>query len=281
MEGQVFQPLDDGVSQELVDGHAVILYPFFQGTAADACALVSVFGRCFAGYPLEGLQDFCPSQHFLDGVGTQKIEVNIVQPLGVSPFVPLGPFLGIADGAYASQIDCRHEVGLVCLLNQVGERQVGRVGMADVAPHDEGESPDFGWPENVGITGGLGTPFNDALVDGAQFVEMVALVGATPRVEEGEHARDEQAGLVHGDSIRTGEYGACLPVFPLAVAEEQGVVGGEKVPEVACLPDEAADEGGTVGKGGAGSHDEVFCHDVAADVGRGGGIAVDGAVFQT
>ncbi len=85
---------------------------------------------------------------------------------------------------------------------------------------------------------------------------------------------------MHGDRVGSCEYRACLSVFSLAVAEEEGVVGGEEVAEVARLPDEAAYEGGAVGDAGAGGDDEVFGDDVVPDGDGGFRAAVDGAVFE-
>ena len=52
--------------------------------------------------------------------------------------------------------------------------------------HYDGEGADLGGPEHIGVAGGFGAAFDDALVDRAELVHVVALVGAGAGVEEAE-----------------------------------------------------------------------------------------------
>lgn len=174
-----------------MDGEGVVINSLAERPAFDAGALVGVFFRGFAGNTAEVAQQFDSRHHLADGVGAEKVEVDAIEPVGVGAFVASRPFLRVADGTYATEVDGRYEVGLVVLFQQVGERQIRCVRVADMASHNQRESPDFCRPEDIGVAGGLGASFDDALMDGAQFVEVVALVGTRAGVEKREHAGDE------------------------------------------------------------------------------------------
>ena len=174
----------------------------------------------------------------------------------------------------------RDEVGRVLLFDQIGERQPGGVGMVHVPAHHQGERAHPGWPEDVGVRGGLRAALQDALVDRSQLVHVVGLVGTAAGVHEGEMARDEQGGLVvrHREGPREDRAG--LAVLALAVGEEQGVGRAVAVAEMAGLADETARERGVVRQVGAAFDDEVVGDDPVADPHRSGLVAVHAAVAE-
>lgn len=102
-----------------------------------------------------GFQRFPPFEHLLYGVRTQQVVVDKIQLVGIGTLVALRPFLGIADSTYTAQVDTRHKISRVILLYQVGERQIGSVGMINVTPHDKGECPYPRRPQDVRIRSGL------------------------------------------------------------------------------------------------------------------------------
>ena len=53
------------------------------------------------------------------------------------------------------------------LLDKVREGQVAGVAVTTVTSHDEREGTDAGWPQNVGVAGGLGATLQSSLVDRA------------------------------------------------------------------------------------------------------------------
>ena len=113
--------------------------------------------------------------------------------------------------------------------------------------HDDGEGPDLGGPEHVGVAAGLGAALDDALVDRPELVHVVALVGAAAGVEEGEQARDQEGGFVVRDGVRPGEDGAGLAVEAAAIGEEDGILGGVLLGQHAALADEAMGDDRAVG----------------------------------
>ena len=83
-------------------------------------------------------------------------------------------------------------------------------------------------------------------MDRTELVHVVALVGAGTGIHEGKHSRYQKRGLVVRDSIGTRENGAGFTVFPVAVAEEQGIRCRISVSDMAGLAYEASGNGGTV-----------------------------------
>lgn len=281
LEGDAFEAFDEGVAHELVYGGLVVVEAVVEGLVADFAALEGIGLGGLAGDLFEVVQEDASGYHFLYGVGAQQVVVDLVEWPGIGAPVAPGPFLGVADGSYAFQVDAGHDPGGVVLFDQVGEGQVGGIGVVDVPPHDEREGSYAGGPEDVGVGGGFGSAFEHALVDGAEFVEVVALVGARPGVHEGEHAGDEQRGFVVGDGEGAGKDGAGFAVFALAVAEEEAVGGGVVVADAAGLPDEGAADLRALVDVCAGGEDKVVADHSVSDLYGGVGIAVDGAVFQS
>ena len=280
LEVDVLQPLDDGIAKELMDGYLVETDTLDKGRVAYLGAMERVNVRQLATRLAQVEQYLPPLEHLLHGVGAEQVVVNEVELVRVGALVALGPFLRIADGAHAAQVDTRHEVGGVVLLDEVGEGQITRVRMGDVAPHDERESTDTGRPENVGVGSGLGTALQRALMDGAQLIHVVALIGTGTGVHKREHTGNEQGGLVVRHRERPGKDGTGLAVLALTVAEEQGVGGRVVVPQLASLPHKTAREHGTVVNIGTGRDDEVVADNAVANVYRGGLVAVDTAIAQ-
>ena len=95
--------------------------------------------------------------------------------------------------------------------------------MADMPSHDQRECADLCRPEDIGVRGCLRSPLQQSMMDRAQFIHMVALIGAGSGIHEREHSGYKQGGFMMGDGKRACEYGACLTVLALAVAEEQRV----------------------------------------------------------
>ena len=48
--------------------------------------------------------------------------------------------------------------------------------MLGVASQNQGESTNLGGPQNIRVAGGLGSPLNDALVNGTELVHVIALI---------------------------------------------------------------------------------------------------------
>lgn len=118
-EGGPFEPFDDGVAHELVDGHRVELYPLLERTVLDGGALERVAFGGFARRLFEPLQGVDTLQHLLDGIGAEQVEVDAVELVGVGASVALGPLLGIAYGTYTLEVGPRHEVGVLAVLDEV------------------------------------------------------------------------------------------------------------------------------------------------------------------
>ena len=146
--------------------------------------------------------------------------------------------------------------------------------------HHQRKRTDTGRPQDIGIGGRFGAPLQDALVDGAQLVHVVALVGAGTGVHEGEFAGNKQGTLVVGHRERTGKNGAGLTVLSLAIAEEEGIGGAVGMAQGATLPHKTARKGGIVFYLGAAADDKIVRNHAIADGYRRHHIAVDAAVFQ-
>lgn len=164
-EVDILQTFDYRVAEELVDSDFVETDALHQCGIAYLGAVEGIDVGQFARSVAQVFQRFPPLEHLLYGIGAQKVVVDEVQFVGISAPVALRPFLGIADSAYASQVDTRHEVGGVVLLYQIREGQVGSIGMVDVTSHNEGERPYPRRPQDVRVGSGLGSAFQRSLVD--------------------------------------------------------------------------------------------------------------------
>ena len=80
---------------------------------------------------------------------------------------------------------------------------------------------------HVGAGAALDTASENALVHGAQFVQVVAEIGGRARVHEGEHRAYQQGGLVMGNCEWTGQYRYGLSVLTVGIGEKQTVRAGE------------------------------------------------------
>ena len=92
--------------------------------------------------------------------------------------------------------------------------------MIHVTPHDEAKSTNTRWPQDIRIGGGLAATLYDPLVNGAELVQVVALVRATARIKEGVVTSDQKATLVHRNGKGTCKDGTSLTVFALTVRKE-------------------------------------------------------------
>ena len=99
--------------------------------------------------------------------------------------------------------------------------------MIHMTPHNQAESPDTRRPQDIGVGGGLATTLYDALVNGAELVQVVALVRATARIEERVVTSDQQTTLVHRDGKGSCKDGTSLSVFALTIGKEKRVVRTE------------------------------------------------------
>ena len=146
--------------------------------------------------------------------------------------------------------------------------------------HNDSESADFGGPEHLRITCGLGAAFDDTLMDGAELIHVVALVGAAAGVEEREQAGDQERGFVVGNGVRPGEDGAGLAVEAAAIGEEDGIFGGVLFGKLGRLADETICEDYAIGNFRAGTGDKVMCENSRSDINGVLWAAIDGAVFK-
>ena len=142
---------DEGVAQELLDGYAIEVLSAMEGMVADLGALIGIDIAGAAAECFQILKDMQSAEHLVDGIGREEVVVDLVQtPFGIA-LVTLRPLLGIANRADRTQVHGRGEVRLAVLLDQIGEGQVAGVGVCGVAPHDEREGSDAGWPEDVRV----------------------------------------------------------------------------------------------------------------------------------
>ena len=277
---QVLEALNQRVAEELAYAGVVEPDALGQGVVGDFGAVERIHVRQFAGSVTQVVEGLEALDHFLYREGTQEVVVDAVQLLRVLAGVSAGPLLGVAYGTDAAEVDARHEEGRVVLLDEVGEGQVGRVGVGHVPSHHQRERSHPRGPEHVGVGCGLGAPLQDALVDGAELVHMVALVGTGPGVHKREHPRDEQRRFVvrHGEG--PCEDGAGLAVLAVAVAEEQGVGSRVAVRKRAGLAHEAAGHHRVVFNLAAGGEDEVGGYHAAAHAHGVRRVGIDAAVVE-
>ena len=109
---------------------------------------------------------------------------------------------------------------------------------------------------------------------------MVGLVGSAAGVHEGEHAGNQQGGLVVRDRERPRKDGAGLSVLPLAVGEKEGIRSAVAVAETAALADKAARHRRVVFHPAAALEDKVVHDDAMADVDGSDGVGTDTSVAQ-
>jgi len=209
-------------------------------------------------------QDLLSSDHSLDGEGTQQVEIDGIEQFGVFAAVAARPFHGVADGSHASEVNSRGQPAFVLVFDQIGERHIGGIVVFIVPSHDQGEGADACRPEQIGVAGGLGAPFDDSMVNGPQFVHVVTLVGTAARVTEREQSGNKQGGLVVRDGKGAGEDAAGLPVKALTVAEEKGVDGRIVFAQNTSLPNKAVGHHGMVADLGARRDDKSFGHHVVS-----------------
>lgn len=97
--------------------------------------------QMFAGYPPKLFQNRTSLEHFLNGVWTQKIVIDIIQSVRVFPFVTFRPLLSIANGTHTSQIHSRNQISRVPLLDQIRERKIGGIGRLTWRPITREKAP--------------------------------------------------------------------------------------------------------------------------------------------
>ena len=141
-----FKTLDDGVAKKLMDGYLVIAYTAIQRGVFNFGTLIRVDFRSLARHPLQLFQDRASLKHLLNGIRTEKVIVDIIQTVRVCTFVTFRPLLGITDCTHTTQVDSRHQIRGILLLNQVGERQVRCIGMVHMTPHHQRKSAYTGRP---------------------------------------------------------------------------------------------------------------------------------------
>ena len=69
-------------------------------------------------------------------------------------------------------------------LYKIRERQTRGVGVIDMASHNERERADTCRPKNIRVARGLGATFHHPLVNRAELIHVIALVGAGAGVEK-------------------------------------------------------------------------------------------------
>ena len=94
------------------------------------------------------------------------------------------PFPDVPDSADRLEVYSRNDVSHALLLNEIGEWKVAGVRIVDVPSHHEGEGSDLCRIENVGVGRCLGSALENALMDRAQLVHVVALVRARTGIHE-------------------------------------------------------------------------------------------------
>ena len=147
--GEILEAGDDRVAKEFDDGSVVITDALAEGGVADFGAVVGIDIGQFTRGVLEVPEELCPLYHLLDGEGGEEVVIDAVQSVRVLAGVALGPFLGVADGAYASEVHAGDQVRGVLLLDEIGERQVCGIRVGDVAAHHKGKRAYAGRPEDI------------------------------------------------------------------------------------------------------------------------------------
>ena len=74
------------------------------------------------------------------------------------------------------------------LLHEVREWPFAAVGTGSAMSHNQRKRTDMRGPRDVAARSGFASPFQHAVVPGAELVGVVALVGARTGVHEREHA---------------------------------------------------------------------------------------------
>ena len=108
--------------------------------------------------------------------------------------------------------------------------------MVDVTTHNERESPHPCRPQNIRIGSGLSAAFQRSLVNRAELVHVITLIGTGTGIHKGEHTGYKQSGFVVRHRIRSGKDGTCFTVFSLTITEEQGIRSRIVMPQFASLP---------------------------------------------
>ena len=220
-------------------------------------------------------------EHLLHGVRTKQVIIDEVQLVGIFAAVALGPLLRITNRTDTAQVDARHQIRGVVLLDEVRERQVGRIRMVDMAPHDERESTHAGRPQDIRVGRSLGATLQRTLVNGAELVHVIALVRARTGIHKREHTGNEQRRLVVRHSERSGKDSTRLTILSLAVAEEQRIAGRIVMPQLTGLPHETAGQHHSIVDVRATGDDEVVADNPISNVYRSSLVTVDTTVIET
>ena len=138
---QVLEPLDQGITQELLDAYVVVAYALLEGAVRDLGAVERVQVRQLPGGIAQVVQGLEALEHLLDGEGAQQVVVDAVQLVRVLTGIAAGPLLRIAYGAHAAEVHPGSQEGSIVLLDEVREGQVGGVRVCDVAAHHQRERP--------------------------------------------------------------------------------------------------------------------------------------------
>ena len=128
---------DQAVAKEFLDTYSIEFLTAMQRAVADLCALVSIDIAGGAAELLQFIKDIKSVEHLINRVGREEVEVHLIQPSLRYSAVALRPLLGIAHGTHGTEINSWCEVSLTILLNQVGERKQGGIGIGGMAAHDE------------------------------------------------------------------------------------------------------------------------------------------------
>ena len=247
------------------EGNVVVLQTLLQRRGIDDI-LVEVIGRHVVARSLaKGFQDLDALHDFTYGEGAEPVEVDNRLARLLGTLVTLRPFLDVTVETNGSDVASWHQVAVVAVSHQVGERQVARIGMVHQLAEANREGADSGRHQDIGTRGGLCAALQRTVVQGAHLVGVVREVGVGTRIIERELTADEQARLVVGGRERAAERGAGLTVGHVGVSKEQAGLSRETVGNLAGLAHEAILHLHGIVDGAAVADDGVLADNASAD----------------
>ena len=94
------------------------------------------------------------------------------------------PFILITQRTDGGKQRSGPQFGVITFRNKLRERKVSRIGLRHHAPYHFGKTTDYGGPKKVGIACRFAPAPHNAIVHRTQTIVMIALIGATSRIEK-------------------------------------------------------------------------------------------------
>ena len=266
-----------------VDAQCHIIVPdaLVEQWGLDDILVVVIGAHIVTACGTQVLQNLFPSQHLADGERAEPVEVDHAAVLATIALVAFGPLADVTVQTHGGEVASRFEVHRVAIGDEVGERQVTRIGVIHQLAEQHTERTNVGGQQQIGTARGFATALQGTLVHGTHLVGMVAEVGRRSRIVEREHCTDEQRTLVVAHREGAAECSTGFTIGHVAVGKEDAAGSRESILKMAGLAYKTVGQLDAAVQVGSATDDGILADDARADDDGVLEGAANGAVGQT